>query len=190
MSQKSFNGDHFLKESLAGLVEKYGVKTIIETGTYMADSTFEFEKMVDTVYTIEVNETYFYSAKRRAEANKSSVNFLLGSSPEAIKGICSSNLLKKPILFFLDAHWYGYNPLLDELKTIAECGLKDSIIVIHDFKVPGKDFGFDLFPDKREYSWENICENVENIYGNDGFVHYYNTHAAGSCRGVIFICPK
>jgi hypothetical protein len=39
-------------------------------------------------------------------------------------------------LFYLDAHWYDYWPLQDEVKTISK--LSQFVILADDFKVPGK----------------------------------------------------
>ena len=68
--------------------------------------------------------------------------------------------------------------------------MKNSIIAIHDFKVPGEDFGFDKFPDGRLYEWKEIANHVKVIYGEDGFKYYYNEKVSGSNRGVIFIHQK
>jgi hypothetical protein len=48
-------------------------------------------------------------------------------------------------LLFLDAHWYDYWPLPDELDIIAS-HLDKAVFIIHDFQVPGRpDFKFDCY---------------------------------------------
>ena len=188
LNNKPFNGDDNITKEFQKLVNTYGIKTIIETGTYEADTTFELLNMVPNVYSIEVNKSYYDKVQNNlTNEQKKSVNFILGSSPESIKKIITSNV-KMPILFFLDAHWYDFNPLIDELKVIAEMNIDDCVIAIHDFKVPNKDFGFDKFPDGKDYCWENIKEYIQNIYG-ENFVFYYNEIASGAYRGIIYICP-
>jgi len=96
----------------------------------------------------------------------------------------------QPALFYLDAHWYKYNPLLDELAVLYKNKLKNCLVVIHDFKVPNTNFGFDKFSDGSEYSYEFIKKHIENIYGVNGFEYHYNKQADGAHRGIIFIYPK
>src|SRR5690606_34701363 len=91
------------------------------------------------------------------------------------------------ILFFLDAHWQQYNPLLDELKVIAEAGLKP-VIVIHDFKVPFRDdLGYDSY-NGQDYDYTWIQDSLHAIYGSN-FTTRYNDQATGAKRGVIIIEP-
>ena len=96
----------------------------------------------------------------------------------------------QPVFFYLDAHWYNYNPLLDELKVIAKYNMNKSVIAIHDFKVPGKDFGYDKFPDGKDYAWSNIQKYIEDIYGKNKYDVMYNEKTSGVNRGIIFIIPK
>ena len=110
LNNKPFNGDDNITKEFQKLVNTYGIKTIIETGTYEADTTFELLNMVPNVYSIEVNKSYYDKVQNNlTNEQKKSVNFILGSSPESIKKIITSNV-KMPILFFLDAHWYDFNP--------------------------------------------------------------------------------
>jgi len=189
---RGFNGDSFIKGELVKLVEKFGVKTIVETGTFHGGTTMEFCKIVNKVFTIEINETYYKGAVEVFSKNKLPITAVKGTSPvemeKIIKGIYTK--IEKPILFYLDAHWHKYNPLLDELAVISKFKLNNSLIAIHDFKVPGKNFGFDKFSDGTEYTFEFIKKHVERIYGLDGYSYHYNEQADGANRGIIFIYPK
>jgi predicted O-methyltransferase YrrM len=185
-----FNSDNFIKNEIENLIKKFDIKSVVETGTYYGQTTAEFSKMVDKVFTIEINEIYYLKAKDLFAKEKiNNIISIVGSSPLEIKKIFTNNSFKSPALFYLDAHWYNYNPLIDELKEIANANIKNSIIVIHDFKVPGKNFGFDKFPDGKEYTFDNIKKQIENIYGNN-YGYHYNTEVEGACRGIIFIYPK
>jgi hypothetical protein len=186
---KGFNGDSYIKNELNKLINKFGIKTIFETGTYMADSTKEFSTMAEIVFTIENNENY-YNKSLIELSNYNNVRIIKGSSPLVIKELFNSPVFNMPVLFFLDAHWYSYNPLIDELKEIARTGTINNVIAIHDFKVPNKDFGFDTFPDGTEYKFEIIKPAIDAIYGRDNYHYYYNEVAEGSNRGIIYIHPK
>jgi len=116
------------------------------------------------------------------------VNVVLGSSPDFLDSILCGPMLKiKRILFFLDAHWDDYCPLLDELKLIADNNL-EPVIAIHDFKVPDCPLlGFDSYKGQ-DYDFDWIKPSIEKIYP-DGYVVEYNNEAEGAKRGVIFIYP-
>ena len=57
--EKAFSGDKYLKEEFKKLIKRFKIKNIIETGTFKGDTTKEFSKMVEKVYTIESNKKYF-----------------------------------------------------------------------------------------------------------------------------------
>jgi len=66
------------------------------------------------------------------------------------------------------------------------------VIAIHDFKVPGKAFGFDK-AGNNDYEWSCIKDKIKAIYNNgdeNNYHYYYNDKAAGSCRGIIYITKK
>ncbi len=160
----------------------------METGTYHGVTTRLLSQLFVQVYTCEINETYFGIAY---ENLKGCGNIIMypGNSADILP-----HILKKctdKTILFLDAHWGAYNPLLDELRCIAEAKLRP-IIAIHDFKNPNDPtMGFDTYPENNIiYEWEWIKESVENIYGKGGFKKYYNTEAKGARRGVIYIVPS
>lgn len=187
----AFNSDTFIKGEIEQLVKKFNVKAIVETGTYKGDTTLEFSKLVKQVFTIEISEPYYSEALTKFVKSKNIVS-IKGTSPMEMEKIISGlyGKLLRPTLFYLDAHWYKYNPLLDELKVLSKLKMSDCLIAIHDFKVPGTDFGFDNFSDGTEYTYEFIKKYIEHIYGVDKYEFHYNTQADGAHRGIIFIYPK
>ena len=139
----AFSGDKYLGEEFEKLVKRFKIKNIVETGTFKGDTTKEFSKMVGNVYTIESNKEFYAQARANLKDHKN-IQMFFGSSPEVLRKILHK--MKGNTLFFLDAHWGDYWPILDELKEISRIpSLSKSIIVIHDFYVPGKDFGFDSY---------------------------------------------
>src|SRR4029079_12731563 len=109
-----FEGDTFLKEEFEHLIKKHEIKVIVETGTYLGGTTMQLAKMVDKVYTIEINKEYLAEAKLKF-AGVNNVYPFLGSSPFVLPRVIDILIPKKNILFFLDAHWLDFNPLLQEL---------------------------------------------------------------------------
>ena len=177
-----FNGDYFVENEFKKLISKYNIKTIIETGTYLGQTTPFLSSVVDNVITIEVNKTY-YDQCDHLNSYKN-ITRKLGNSPEILRSILP--IVSKPVLFFLDAHW-GYDwPLLGELQVIADLKLNNSIVVVHDCKVPDKDYGFDSYNDQ-ELTYDYIKGKLELIYGK--YNYYFNEETAGSRRGVIYVTP-
>lgn len=181
---QGFEGDTFLKAEIESLIKKFNVNTIIETGTFLGGTTKVFSEMCEKVHTIELTEKYFSLSKKHLAGIKNIVQYK-GSSekilPNILKLDCGSTLL------FLDAHFFDFCPLIDELKVIAQAKITP-VIVIHDFKVPNRhDLGYDSYNGQAfEYSW--IEKAVKEIYG-DKFKYHYNDKADGAKRGVIFIYP-
>lgn len=183
---KAFNGDFLVMEEFIRLKEEFDLKVVIETGTYHGDTTKALADIFPEVHTIELSEDYQRIAKRNVGENEN-VYFHLGSSPAVMEEMIPRGW-DPGLLIFLDAHWNDYNPLIDELKVIAGKKIKP-IIAIHDFKVPGKDFGFDSYAGQDyDYAW--IENSLIEIYGVGGFGYYYNSEAKGSQRGIIYILPK
>jgi hypothetical protein len=180
-----FNGDTFLLDQFREIVKKHHIKTIIETGTHLAETAEVLADMADHLLTFETN-TDWYRASVRDLKSKPNAKVYHMNSVEGLNKYLHE--VTEPVLFFLDAHWEQYNPLLDELKEIAEAGLKP-IIAIHDFKVPGHpELGYDSY-NGQDYDWGWIRQSVEKIYGIGKFTIKYNSQATGAKRGCIFIYP-
>jgi hypothetical protein len=182
---KGYEGDTFVHEEIRKLVEKFSIDKIIETGTYKGATTKRLSEFAP-VHSIEFDQQN-YSESRTMIMNaqlKHSVAVIKGDSGKMLKDLSSSN----HTLYFLDAHWHEAWPLLDELWQIKELGVKP-VIIIHDFKVPGKDFGFDSYKGK-DLDFDYIKAGIEQIYGPEGYDFHYNDQADGAKRGLIYIYPK
>lgn len=205
-NDKGFEGDSFLKAKFEEVCKNYDIDTIIETGTYRGATTVQLAKMCNNVHTIEINEANFNEAKKRIDAceDKLKIRQIFGSSEDVLDYLvpCIGEdleqctvLYKKlyRIFFFLDAHWGDYNPLLDELKILAQLNIKP-VIAIHDFYNPNHpDYGFDTYEDgKLIYDYAYIEKSLEVLYNgklNEAFTIEYNGESEGAKRGVIFIYP-
>jgi Glycosyl transferases group 1 len=181
---EAFNGDGFIAAELRRLVRLHGIKVAVETGCYEGKTTEALADMVCEVVTIESDDRV-WSLSNRLDAF-TNVRRIKGDSPKVLETLLPS--LDRPILFYLDAHWGAHAPLLDELAAIAKAGLKP-VISIHDFRNPKfPAYGFDTY-DIGPYRWETIEESVRAIYGSSGWRHWYNEHAAGARRGIVYIEP-
>lgn len=185
---KGFEGDTFLKEMIQNLCQENNIELIIETGTYYGATTKHLAKMAPAVHTVEVIDENFKKAKQVLKGFKN-VTMHKGNSADIIKDLLPKKEDNISLFCFLDAHWESYNPLIDELKAIAQSGCRP-IIAIHDFKVPDHpELGFDTYKGI-VYEWDWIKSSIESIYGPEGYEVSYNSEATGAKRGVIFIKPK
>lgn len=185
-----FNGDGYLAAEVLRLKEAHGLKCALETGTCLGSTALWLADNFDTVDTIEVNRAFAEIAKARI-GERDWCGVTVGNSVDHIGDYASDN--GDNGLIFLDAHWSTYCPLLDELKEIHQWCESDGYfkpcIVIHDFQVPGTDFGYDKMPDGRHFNIDLIRTHLDAIYGEGGWKHNYPTNVEGARRGWISIEP-
>lgn len=178
--------DKFALSELVKLVEKFDVKRIIETGTYLGWSTKKLSKLNLKVDTIEINEEYYEKAKETVISKN--VTFYSGNSVDVLSEIVEEG--EGNILFFLDSHWMDL-PLLDELELIYKKKIKP-IILIHDFFVPDKNgkakFGYDQYDDKC-LNMELIKDYIDKIYDGE-YSYHYTSEIDCVDSGTIYIYPK
>ena len=160
LATPSFNGDSLMAEVVESLIQ-CGVSSFVETGTYLGHTCKHIASSHPQlpVTTIENNPDFFYASQKilRQYAN---VHAIKGNSAIEI-GRLVKNKHSGLTLFFLDAHWYNYLPLPDEIKIISS-GLSEAIMVIHDFQVPGhNDYGFDICNGKA-IGMEMIATSVDS----------------------------
>lgn len=200
-----FNNDTFIGPEIKKLIEKFQIKSIIETGTWSAHTTREFAKWgLCQVYTIDCTFNHLYE-----EFGPRAKDDLLALGIRAFIGDSSIDLAhlmfkaSPPYLFYLDAHGGGendsnVNPLESEFKQIGESTLVGargtSVICVHDFMVPGKPWGYNWGGwgpngEAMPLSYDVIKPWLERIYPS-GFSYHYNDQADGACRGIIYIYPK
>jgi len=172
--RQGFCGDTFLKYLVFSLSKWFTVTSCVETGSFKGDTTLFLAKIFPDVfkYSIELNSEYYKESLWRVRNFKKSL-IIKGSSPNGIKKLIEDSKLGNLPLFFLDAHWHTYWPLLDELKQISK--LNKAIIIIHDFQVDGRpEYGYD------SYKFKN-----KNISNNFDFISTFTL--AEDCK---FLLPK
>lgn len=185
-----FNGDAAMKNIFLALREV--VDTVIETGTYKGVTTKWFAENFKNVITVEVAEKYYKEAVVNLRQH-TNVTPILGDSVEVLRQLLIGNyplVNTDKFALFLDAHWYK-NPLLGELKVIADAKRKP-VIIIHDFYNPNHpEYGYDTYPAEGiAYNWQYVEKAIEEIYGKDNFTVSYNDNATGAKRGAVILAPK
>jgi hypothetical protein len=76
----------------------------VETGTYFGNGVELVKDDFNKIHSIELNEKFYYKAKKRFENNKK-INIHLGDSSEVLDKLI--NNFDCPVLFYLDAHYSG-----------------------------------------------------------------------------------
>lgn len=127
------NGDGFFSDPyLQEFVASMPWTAFIETGTEEGKTARWVARLGKPVFTCETNLQYLLMLEHTLPEN---VTLYGTNSPEYIERI--RELTDHLPLFFLDAHWGAYWPLLDELRAIA-ANYNRAIIIVHDATVPDK----------------------------------------------------
>jgi hypothetical protein len=143
------------------LLDEFKPEIIIETGTFIGSTTPLLANLFEApVFTIELNE-------RLANRNKKyfaklypnlRITQIIGSSEIEIRKLLGELQSKTRIFAYLDAHWFDYLPVTEEIKALVHWG-GDFIALIDDFQnefdsgygfdeyVSGKYIGKHLIPD-------------------------------------------
>lgn len=114
---------------------RYGLRTLVETGTFKGDTVRALRRDFDRIYSIEIDEGLHQRARRRCRTQQSA-RLLQGDSAVVLPAVL--NELTEPALFWLDAHYSGAGtgtgdietPILGELRTIlSHRGLRHVILI-------------------------------------------------------------
>jgi len=123
--------DNFVYQEFKNLIKKFNIKKIIETGTYYGWSTMKLAEFGIDVTTIEYSEkNYNIAVSNFNKTNFTNIQAIFGSSPDILDKILTND--DNDTILFLDAHWYEYWPIHDELRVCIKKKIKP-VIIIHDF---------------------------------------------------------
>lgn len=185
-SLQPFNKAPELSSFFAYLKSAYPIDTVIETGTWRGKTTAFFSFLFAQVHTIEISTEVYRNAKEILKPY-SNITCHLGSSEKVLSQLLPS-LRDRPLLFYLDAHWRQFWPLLQELNEISKTHRDNCIIVIDDFKVPGReDIPYDSYENK-ECSYEYIKNGLSEIFSE--YTFHYLIPKSIHCRAKFVAIPK
>lgn len=157
-------------EEIDELIQRSGsievFKIFCETGTFKGYTVENMLPHFHKIYSIELNENFYNNCVLKF-MDKKNVTILHGDSSVMLNNI----LFDEPTIFFLDGHWSGYDtakgikdcPLLEELDVINKNSKFDTLIIIDDSRLFGKNSSYQSdYPD-----WSDITvENIMNIIGD------------------------
>lgn len=130
------------------IAELYNLRTFVETGTYLGETTGAMEPHFDHVYTVELSDELFAKAESKF-ADHPKVSTIHGNSAIEIPPLVKQ--LTEPTLFWLDGHYSGgltagssdANPIYEELRAILDdLDRFAHVIVIDDARLFGTEEGY------------------------------------------------
>lgn len=136
---------HLVKQNtLRTIAQQYGLKVLVETGTYLGDMVEAMKTVFDRIYSIELS-TYLYQKARQRFRRQPKITILQGDSATELKHVVEH--LDEPALFWLDGHYSAGvtakgrkdTPVLEELGHILNSRQDKHIILIDDAHLFGAD---------------------------------------------------
>jgi hypothetical protein len=117
--------------------QKFGLTTLIETGTFSGDTPAALKDVFSRIYSIELNPELVRRVRERFR-DDTHITILHGDSEECLPEILAE--LHEPGLFWLDSHYSGgvtslghkVTPILGELESILAHSVQGHILLIDD----------------------------------------------------------
>lgn len=185
-----FNGQIFRKKIFLDLLGTIDFQAIVETGTYFGDTTGYMAEMSKLhVYSCELNRRFHSIAKTRL-VDFQTIHLEWDDSRNFLEKLGRSELQKKVVFFYLDAHWYEDIPLVDEIRIIAR-NWEKFIVMIDDFMVPNDGgYGYDVYGKGKAFS----LGLIENIVSEYDLVPFFpslpSEKETGHKRGCVVLANK
>jgi hypothetical protein len=149
-----FNGQAHRKRMFSEIISAVPLDAIVETGTWLGNSTgYMAQTALRPVTSCELSPRFHALAKMRL-ADLDRIQLQQGDSRRFLSGLAATELAKKSVFFYLDAHWYDDLPLGEEMETIGD-HWKQFVIMIDDFQVPDDSgYGYDSYGDGKALTLE------------------------------------
>lgn len=158
---------HIVKQMvLREYAKKYGLKFLVETGTFFGDMVEAMRVDFDRIYSIELREALYGKAKERFKGVKH-IELICGDSGNELGNLMGK--LDQPVLFWLDGHYSAGEtvrgckdtPIREELNHILNSPDIGHVIIIDDARCFGTDSAYP--------SIEELCEFIKSKRSNLDF---------------------
>src|SRR3954465_2744206 len=128
---------HLVKQrAVQEYAQKYGLRMLVETGTYYGEMVAAMKNTVDEIHSVEFDHALAVRAQEKF-ARWPQVHIYEGDSQKVVPEILKS--LTQPALFWLDAGYYGWEGLqgaqsrmTDELEAILQHPVQGHVILMDD----------------------------------------------------------
>lgn len=134
---------HIVKQrTLQTYSKRYGLKVLVETGTYYGEMVEAMKDVFDHIYSIELSKELYEQARERFKAAKH-IELIHGDSGVELRNLISK--IDQPALFWLDGHYSDGvtakgdkdTPIYEELHHILDAPDRGHIIIIDDARCFG-----------------------------------------------------
>ncbi len=158
----------------------FGLRTLIETGTYLGEMVRATRSVFDEIYSIELGEELYRRARRRFDCFPH-IHLIHGDSAAVLRNLLPS--VPGPCLFWLDAHFSGAGtvrgvsetPIMAELKCILSHPSKMHVVLIDDARCFTGRNDYPSLDELEKYLLEhwpgsrlNVAEDIIRITPPDG----------------------
>jgi hypothetical protein len=134
---KPLRSPHLVKQrTVREYGDKFGLRILVETGTYYGEMVSAMKTRFDAIYSIEQNPELAARAAK-AFAKYPHIRIIQGDSQTALPELLKS--LNQPALFWLDAGYYGWSGLQGdkkrlgvELNAILQHHIRGHVILMDD----------------------------------------------------------
>lgn len=183
------NGQAARLEITREIFELCAIERIIETGAFRGATTAFLAQFEKPVVTIEISSRFaaYVDARLKALPN---VEVLNANSVDGLKAIIAKRQwLEYTTFIYLDAHWYDYLPLKEELELIFG-NFSRAIVMIDDFAVPDDPgYNFDDYGPGKALTMDYVSR------ARIGTPTFYlpavrGQHETGSRRGTVVIAAE
>lgn len=124
---------------LVNYAEAHHLRTLVETGTYKADTVRALRRSFDRLYSVEIDAKLFRDAQARTKGQQNA-DVRHGDSALVLPGILAE--IAEPALFWLDAHYSGEGtgtaaletPIGAELNLIMGHSVRGHVVLIDDLR--------------------------------------------------------
>lgn len=149
---------------------KYGLKNMVETGTYLGNMAAAMASVFEKIITIELDPMLCKRARKKF-SNLKNIEVVEGDSGKVLPWVAKK--IGGPTLFWLDAHYSGGitsmgktdSPIEEELAVILNRKVKKDIILIDDANAFVGKFGYPTIGKLRKIvkeKWKNASVVVSN----------------------------
>jgi predicted O-methyltransferase YrrM len=189
-STTPFNADPECATYVKKLLTDLRINMAVETGTFHGTTTQWLARHIPKVHTVEISEHYRNIAMKFFQKECPNIKFHLGNSPSVLQKVILPNISSNDrVVYYLDAHWNQYWPILDELNAIATSSSKNNcLIIIDDFQIPDHPHvPYDRYKGQA-LNYDYIKTSIHKVFDD---IHYeYYIPVRNSKRGRFVAYPR
>lgn len=161
---------HIVKQrTIRALAERFGLNTLVETGTYYGDMVEAMKREFSKVYSIELSRELWERAAQRFRGDRH-VEIIHGDSGRELGHVVRR--LAQPALFYLDGHYSAgitargtkETPIYEELAHIFTHSCRH-VIAIDDARLFGTNPGYPSLAELKDFvcaHWPDANVEVED----------------------------